>query len=546
MRVYKARDYGVETGKFCERELEAFLEAVAKDGEETVIEFEKGDYLIDSQNLKQRLMYITNTVGDGQCDNWETPHLSRTPLYFEGFKNTSVEGNGSRFILYGKATNAVITGCENFTLKDIEITVDKPHLHELTAVGRGIDYVDYKIDRDSDYFIKNNTLYFTGKDYRHSSRTFTAGEDWWDGFVPADNSQRLYRSRRKLPGVWKYKEIAPHTVRAYGLSGSRVSLGDRFYLFTTRRRYVGIFIEKSRNVALEGVKQRLSYSLALVAQDTENITADGIEFAPDKASGKLMSSIADFIHICMCRGQITIKNSRFDGSGDDLINVHGIHFKIVGKDKNRITVRFMHHQTHGFNPLHKGDEIAFINPLTMLETGRTTIDASEIISETDILLTLRDTASAPKGFVIEDISACPDLLFSGNTAERVSTRGLLITTRGKAVVENNNFVSFSMNGVLLSDDASKWYESGMCCDVTIRNNVFGYCGGHGVMIKSENIIHKGAVHKNIKIIGNTFEKCEKSCFYIKSASDVVIEDNKISDAPKLITVKNSENIKTDF
>lgn len=38
MRVYKARNYGVETGKFCERELEALLEAVANDGEEKVIE----------------------------------------------------------------------------------------------------------------------------------------------------------------------------------------------------------------------------------------------------------------------------------------------------------------------------------------------------------------------------------------------------------------------------------------------------------------------------------------------------------------------------
>ena len=29
-----------------------------------------------------------------------------------------------------------------------------------------------------------------------------------------------------------------------------------------------------------------------------------------------------------------------------------------------------------------------------------------------------------------------------------------------------------MSGILLSDDASSWYESGMCKDVTISNNVF--------------------------------------------------------------------------
>ena len=148
--------------------------------------------------------------------------------------------------------------------------------------------------------------------------------------------------------------------------------------------------------------------------------------------------------------------------------------------------------------------------------------------------------------MIEDVSACPDVTFTGNTATRIITRGLLLTTRGKVLVENNHFVSTTMSGILLSDDAESWYESGMCLDVTIRNNVFDYCGGNGVLILPENKVHEGAVHKNITIEGNEFKKCRNECFYIKSSSDIKIMNNKIGKVPQIIKTKDADNIIKDF
>ena len=48
MTIYKASDFGVNCGSFCEKELETFLESIPKDSEEKVIEFQKGEYLIDA------------------------------------------------------------------------------------------------------------------------------------------------------------------------------------------------------------------------------------------------------------------------------------------------------------------------------------------------------------------------------------------------------------------------------------------------------------------------------------------------------------------
>ena len=91
-----------------------------------------------------------------------------------------------------------------------------------------------------------------------------------------------------------------------------------------------------------------------------------------------MASVADFIQICMCRGKVSIKNSYFDGAGDDSLNVHGVHFKITDINDNQLTVRFMHPQSHGYNPLREGDTIAYINTDTLLEEGTAVIEKSEL------------------------------------------------------------------------------------------------------------------------------------------------------------------------
>lgn len=545
MITYNAEFYGVIPGEYCEKKLEEFLESIPKNDEEKVIKFREGDYLIDASNLKSRMLYITNTAGDKEYDDGEIPHESRSPLCFIGLKNVTVEGNGAKFIVFGKATNMVISECENITVKNLEIKVDNPHMHELKVIGKGRFYVDYEIDRQTEYESVGGKFYFTGQDYRCNFKE-KSRISFWNAHIPAENTDQVERVRHPLRNCFKIKEISPYKIRAYSLSAQKFKIGDMYYIFDARRQYVGIFAENSKDIKIEKIKQRFSYSLAFVAQNCENITVSGVEFAPEKDSGRLMSSVADFIQICMCRGKTTVENSYFDGAGDDCLNIHGFHFKITEIKGNDLTVEFIHPQSHGFNPLRIGDEIAYIDPKNLLEQGKAKITDSELISETKIKLTVDNVSNATVGKVIEDASACSQLYFCGNTYTRIITRGLLITTREKAVVENNKFISNTMSGILLSDDASSWYESGMCRDVTIRNNEFGYCGENGILIKPENSIHSGAVHKNIKIIGNTFKKCEKACISIKSSSDIEIADNNIGEVPAKLKVSNTENIKSDI
>ena len=99
-----------------------------------------------------------------------------------------------------------------------------------------------------------------------------------------------------------------------------------------------------------------------------------------------------------------------------------------------------------------------------------------------------------------------------------------------------------MSGVLLSDDAKSWYESGMCTDVTIQNNTFDYCGGTPILIKPENKKYLGAVHKNIKIKNNTFKSYKSPCVSAKDTDNILIENNKFLSGDK-IKITNCGNLK---
>lgn len=432
--------------------------------------------------------------------------------------------------------------CENITLKNMEIRHSHPDMHELKVVRKSLFSVDFEIDRDTQYEFKNGKGYFYGKDYRYAI-DHKANNAWWIGLIRRDTPNKIKRVNHPLFSALSVKDLGNRKIRVTYPNTFRFSADDCYYLFDVRRQFAGIFVNKCENVKLENIKQRFNYSLALVAQDSENITVDNIEFAPEKDSARKMASVADFIQICMCRGNVSIKNSYFDGAGDDSLNVHGVHFKITDIKDNELTVRFMHPQSHGYNPLRVGDTIAYINTDTLLEEGTAVIEKSKLLNEYDIRLTVSNTDKAKVGNVIEDINACPNLDFENNFMTRIITRGLLITTRGKVNVKCNHFVSTTMSGILLSDDAKSWYESGMCKDVTIENNIFDYCGGTPILIKPENRIYAGAVHKNIKLIGNTFKKYKGYCISARNTDGIFLKSNKFSGTKKIKT-KNCSNVKT--
>ncbi len=535
MKIFEAEKYNISENKDNAKAFEELIDIIKNTSGEKILRLKPVVYKINSENLTAKRLFITNTIGDKEYKKNETAHLQKTALLFDGIENLTVEGNSAVILISGNTTNIAVTNCENIHINSLEIKHIHPDLHSIKVIAIKKNYIDFSLDEDTLCKTENFVPCFSGPDYRykvtaHKNRSYI-------GLIKPETPDKVERHRHPFYKSSAVKLLPDGTIRAYYKKLPEFDIGFEFYDYCARRDTAGIFIDKSKNIKISDVKQRYNKSLALVAQDSENIYVDKVEFAPEKDGARKLCSLADFFQFCMCRGKISVTDSYFNGAGDDCLNVHGVHFRIKKIKKNKVTVKFCHAQTHGFNPLREGDKVAFIDTETLLEKGTATILKSTMLNEYNIELILSNTQNLTADDAVEDISAIPDeFIFSGNTVARIITRGLLITMRGQAKVENNRFISTTDSGILLSDDANFWFESGMCKDVTIRNNIFDYCGETPIRILPENKKHRGAVHKNITVEGNTFISHPPILITAKSTDNITCSGNTFSDARLIETV----------
>ena len=129
MRI-KVKDKGIACGKDVTEKLQKLLQELKDVKEEKILEFEKGEYFISSDNAAKKKLYITNTIGDNEWEKNEEPHLNTVAVLIEDVDNLVFEGNGCTFVLDGQMTNVSVIDCKNVTLKDFAIKTLNPDLHE--------------------------------------------------------------------------------------------------------------------------------------------------------------------------------------------------------------------------------------------------------------------------------------------------------------------------------------------------------------------------------------------------------------------------------
>jgi len=346
--VIKASEKNILPGLEVGRALaELMKELKTTEGEKELV-FEKGEYLISAASCDREKLFITNTVGDEEYKKEDEPHVVPVAFNLEGIKNLKISGNGAVFTISGKATTVAVRSCENIEFNDLAFRVDRPDYHEIKVINKSPFSVDFELTGDSQYE-KNRDgkgFSFVGDGYKTD---FFIHRMKWGYFhrIFAENKNHMVRVKTPFYGAHSIKELKKNHFRAYYTSTSRFKIGDIYGLYDLIRQYNGIFTDRVKNFTLKNVKQHFAYGLALVCQNTENITIDGVTFAPEEGSVLHTAACADFMHLCMCKGDIKITNSLFEGAGDDCLNVHGIHFKITKMDGNKLTVRFMHPQAHG-------------------------------------------------------------------------------------------------------------------------------------------------------------------------------------------------------
>ncbi len=473
----------------------------------------------------KRELYISNSTEDDTLSK-----VKNIGFLIENFENLTIEGNNTLVVLHGKMISFVILNSKNIKIQNVSFDYERPSMSELTISSVSDNSVETLIHHDSKYSMDEGKISFYGEGWKTNSYHTIL-------FEP-DNNIMKYSSFK--PFISSHAiELSPFHIKFEGdFTNINFRKGDILTVRDPYRDNCGAFINLSKNVELENVKMHYMHGLGIVSQFSENITFCKVQAAPRGNSGRVISCFADCFHFSGCKGKILIDNCFTSGSHDDPINVHGTHLEITSIDVDKkLTVRFMHHQTYGFNAFFAGDSIAFVNPQTLQPVAFAVLKNAILVSNREMLLEI--DGIMPKnvitGLCIENLTWTPEVTICNCRFERTNTRGVLLTTRRKILVENNTFFRTGMHAILIANDAASWFESGAVQDVTIRNNTFTECGYNSapgnfvIAIAPEN--HQQVpgyfVHRNIRIENNTFNVNDYTILTARSVENLMFTENKI-------------------
>ena len=493
--------------------------ASSSKGKPVTIKLHPGVYDFNRSESIEKLYYVSNTTSESENPN-PVKHIA---LLLKDLKNVTIDGSGSTLLMTGEMTSFVVDNCENIVLKNFNIDNSNPTQTECTVKEVGEDYLIVEVHPTSQYKIENGKLIWYGDGWSFSggiAQSYDAVKDvTWRSWSPMDGLKKAVELRQNL--LYLQYEKKP-----------QARPGIVFQMRDGIRDEVCGFINRSENIRLENVNFYYLGNFGVVCQYSENISFEHSNFMPKPGSGRTNAGFADFIQVSGCKGKVRISNCSFSGAHDDPINVHGTHLKVVEYlDEKTIKVRFMHHQTFGFEAFFKGDEVELVNAESLCKVWAGKITDARLINPREMVLSLNKeiptSVNSLSNVVIENVTWTPEVEITGNRFSRIPTRGILLTTRKKSLIENNVFYGMQMSAILVADDAMSWYESGPVHNLTIRRNTFLQCGGPVILIAPEYRKYEGPVHKHILIEENVFESDnpDVSAISAKGVDGLIIRDN---------------------
>jgi len=495
----------------------------------SVLVFPKGRYDFWPQYVAEKQYYESNT---------DVIPLRKCPILLEGVNNCTVEFNGAELVFHDKLQPITIDHSNNIQVKNCSIDWDIPLTAEGQVMAVTDDYIDISIDvLQFPYVIENGKLFFVGEGWK--SKLW----DW--GVMEFEKETKFVAAKTgdasALGDYSKYTatEIKYGLVRMHNHFTRKPALGNYLVLRHSARDHAGVFIVDSKNVSIENMNLYQTGGLGLLAQYSENILFRNVNVVPNAAKKRILSGHDDGIHVSNCKGQLTVDGCKFLALMDDPINVHGTSVQIIEKlSDKKLLCKFMHEQSIGFTWALKDDVVGFIenDAMNTVATGKIASFKARDAVFFEVEFEQPIPASITQGDALENLTWTPDVEIKNSFFGSNRARGILMTTPGKVVIENNVFES-SGSAILISGDANGWFESGAVKDVTIRNNVFNapcmssmyqFCEG---IISIYPVIPKPDInkpfHKNIRIEGNTFHPFDYPVLYALSTEGLTFNNNTI-------------------
>lgn len=502
----------------------------ARSKENPLLLFEKGRYDFWPQYSEERVYYESNT---------SDINPKRLGILVEGFEKMVIDGGGAEFIFHDRMQPLTIDHSSQVVLRNFTIDWDIP----LTAQAEVMEVTDQsmllKIDREeSPFVIEEGKIQFEGEGWKSPLRSI----------MEIERDTRFIAPQTGDPGCcgrgwdWaKWVEEFPGMVRIHKPFGPRrPEKGNYLILRHSYRDHAGIFLYHSKDVSIQDVEVYHTAGLGILSQYTENISMSGVKMVPNPNKNRYLSGHDDGFHFSNCRGQITVSGCEFAALMDDPINIHGTSVRVEEKlDAHTLLCRFMHHQSVGLQWARPGERVGFIENLSLQSIGEGRVAAFRVLSTEDFEISFEEgvPVELAVGDALENLSWTPDAHIHDNHFKSCRARGVLVSTPGKVVIENNHFES-SGSAILIAGDANNWYESGAVRDVTIRNNVFAAPCLTSLYQFSEAVISiypeipdpeagEFKFHRNIRILDNEFHLYDYPVLYAMSVDGLQFSGNHL-------------------
>lgn len=310
------------------------------------------------------------------------------------------------------------------------------------------------------------------------------------------------------------------------------------------RETAGAFFSESSDLAVAQVTVNYLHGFGWLTQMCRDVSFTGVHFHPDPQHH--VSSFADCIHVCGCKGKVTVKDCSFTQAHDDAINIHGAFLRFVRRvDDHTAVFQFVHRQQGGYRAFFHGDTVRFYYRSSLQPCGEenTVAAAEDDIDAKTCTLTFdrplpEDIGAKFRGqqnVVIENASYCPNVEISGCSIHGIPTRGILCTSGGHVDIHHNTFEHVFMANVFVSNDANDWYESGPVRDMQIHHNVFHlptlrqkrfWPTLAAVLVEPITLGGKitAPVHSGIRIFENEITLTDGYALWSKGGGDIEIDD----------------------
>lgn len=490
--------------------------------------FPGGRYDFWQDGSTRKVYFESNTV-----DN----NPKSCPIYIYKMRDLIIDGQHSTFVFHGQVQPFTVDSSENITIQNVKIDWDIPLTAQAKVQSVTKNSVDINIDSCQYPFeIIGGKLFFLGEGWKSIWKGVMEYDHATGNIVTESGDQCLGKGWNNYTAV----RTSQNTVRLQYPFLRQPAVNNYLILRHSPRDHSGIFIVNSKEIYLENMTIHYACGLGTLAQYSQNLYFKDIEFIPNRSKNRYFSGHADGFHISNCKGEVVIDSCKFQGLMDDPINVHGTTVKIIGKKNDYgLICRFMRPTTKGFRWADPQDTISFITHGNMQAVGKGIVREFKALSVDtfEISFTNIIPSSITSGDALENLSWAPDVtirnsLFDGSNR----ARGVLVSTPGKVMIENNVFNS-SGSAILIAGDANYWYESGAVKDVTIRNNEFINCLTSlyqfceaVISIEPEIPVLKPgspAYHRNIRILNNTFRMFDYPVLYAKSVDGLKFVDNTL-------------------